>query len=58
MGFTWLTLPADVSSLQPFTDFVRQGARAAGMPESELGKLDLVVEEIVINIARYAYPKD
>ena len=56
-GVTWLTLPADVSSLPRFTEFVRQGALAAGLPESEMGKLELVLEEIVVNVARYAYPK-
>lgn len=56
-GVTWLTLPADVSSLQRFAEFVREGALAAGLAASEMGKLDLVVEEIVVNVARYAYPK-
>ena len=56
-GVTWLTLPAEVSSLARFTELVRQGAAEAGLPESELGKLELVLEEIVVNVARYAYPK-
>jgi anti-sigma regulatory factor (Ser/Thr protein kinase) len=41
-GVTWLTLPADVSSLPRFTEFVRRAAAEAGLPE---------------NVARYAYPK-
>jgi len=57
-GVTWLTLPAEVSSLPRFTDFVRRGALAASLPEGELGKLELVLEEIVVNVARYAYPKE
>ncbi len=56
-GMTWLTLPAEVSSLPRFTEFVRQGAVEAGLPEGEMGKLELVLEEIVVNVARYAYPK-
>jgi serine/threonine-protein kinase RsbW len=37
------------------SEFVREGALAAGIAESELAKLDLVLEEILINVARYAY---
>jgi anti-sigma regulatory factor (Ser/Thr protein kinase) len=36
---------------------VRRAAAEAGLPESALGKLELVLEEIVVNVARYAYPK-
>lgn len=38
--------------------FVREGAREARLPESRLDELDLVVEEIFMNIARHAYPKN
>src|SRR5690349_10527276 len=50
-----LTLPAAMTSLQPACDFIKQGARDAAMSEDDCGKLDLVVEELVVNIARYAY---
>jgi len=50
-----LTLPASAGSLSAFCEFVRGGAAAAGIAVSEFGKLDLVLEEILINIARYAY---
>lgn len=50
-----LTLPASAGSISAFSDFVRDGAVAAGVAEDELGKLDLVLEEILINVARYAY---
>jgi anti-sigma regulatory factor (Ser/Thr protein kinase) len=54
-----LTLPASTHSVSVFRDFVRSGAGAAGIPEAELGTLDLVLEEILMNIARYAYvPKE
>jgi sigma-B regulation protein RsbU (phosphoserine phosphatase) len=46
-----------MASLGPITDFVRGGARAAGIAESALGKLDLILEEIVSNVFRHAYPK-
>jgi serine/threonine-protein kinase RsbW len=50
-----LTLPASAGSISAFSEFVRDGAVAAGVAEDELGKLDLVLEEILINVARYAY---
>jgi serine/threonine-protein kinase RsbW len=53
--FKRLTLPASAGSISAFSEFVRDGAVAAGVPEDELGKLDLVLEEILINVARYAY---
>ena len=50
-----LTLPASVESVAAFRDFVRSGAVTADVPAEELEKLDLVLEEILMNIARYAY---
>jgi serine/threonine-protein kinase RsbW len=52
---TRLTLPASVKSISAFSQFVRSGAIAAGIAASEFEKLDLVLEEILINVARYAY---
>jgi anti-sigma regulatory factor (Ser/Thr protein kinase) len=54
-GATWLHLPAEMSSLARFTEFAHEGARAAGLPESAAFKLDLILEEILVNIFRYAY---
>jgi len=54
-NLTWLTLPAELASLQPATEFLRQGAVAACMSGEDCAKLDLVVEELVVNIARYGY---
>lgn len=50
-----LTLPATVESLAEFNQFVRSGALDCGIAPEEIGKLDLVMEEILVNIARYAY---
>jgi serine/threonine-protein kinase RsbW len=50
-----LTLPARVESVAAFRDFVRSGAVAAQVPAEQLETLDLVLEEILMNIARYAY---
>jgi serine/threonine-protein kinase RsbW len=51
-----LNLPASVESVALFRNFARSGAVAAGVPAEELEKLDLVLEELLVNIARYAYP--
>jgi anti-sigma regulatory factor (Ser/Thr protein kinase) len=50
-----LTLPAIAGSIAAFSQFVRSGAVAAGVAENEFGKLDLILEEILVNVARYAY---
>jgi serine/threonine-protein kinase RsbW len=51
-----LTLPARLESVGSFRNFARSEAEAVGVPAAELEKLDLVLEEILVNIARYAYP--
>jgi serine/threonine-protein kinase RsbW len=53
-----LTLVAKAESLGPATEFVRKGAREANLPESRVGELDLLIEEILMNIARYSYPEN
>jgi len=50
-----LTLPAHVESVRVFHDFVRAGAQAAGLDSMDMDKLELVLEEILVNVARYAY---
>ena len=51
----WLRLPAVMSSLAEFTRFAHEGAGRASLPESELDKLDLILEELLVNVFRYAY---
>jgi anti-sigma regulatory factor (Ser/Thr protein kinase) len=53
--FTRLKLPARVESVRAFHEFVREGAEEAGLTSAQLDKLDLVLEEILVNIAKYAY---
>jgi serine/threonine-protein kinase RsbW len=50
-----IALPACVESLEEFLQFVRGGATACGISSGEIDKLDLVMEEILMNVARYAY---
>ena len=50
-----LSLPAAAASIGLFQEFARAEATAAGIGPAELEKLDLVLEELLVNIARYAY---
>jgi len=53
--FARLKLPARVESLNAFLKFARQGAASAGIGSDDMDRLDLVLEEILVNVARYAY---
>ena len=48
-------LPARIDCLTDLCAFVRRGAAVARLAPAEMQKLDLVLEEIFVNIARYAY---
>ncbi len=50
-----LTIPAQVGRLKEFCAFVRAGAEAGDLGDEEMNRLDLVLEELFVNIARYAY---
>jgi anti-sigma regulatory factor (Ser/Thr protein kinase) len=54
--YRWLTLPALDESLDAFQAFAREGARSAGLPPATLWKLELAVEEALVNVFRYGYP--
>jgi anti-sigma regulatory factor (Ser/Thr protein kinase) len=47
--------PADLASLSQASDFARDSARAAGLPEERSEQVVLIVEEVFANIASYAY---
>ena len=51
-----LTLIAKPESLGPVTEFVRTAALEAALPELQMRQLELLIEEIFVNIWRYAYP--
>lgn len=53
----WLRLPAELASLERFTEFVRAGARDAAVPEHDFPDLELILEEVLVNVFRYAYPE-
>jgi anti-sigma regulatory factor (Ser/Thr protein kinase) len=50
-----LTLPAQIEYLETLRAFVRRGADATDLTPEEADKLDLVLEELFVNIARHAY---
>jgi anti-sigma regulatory factor (Ser/Thr protein kinase) len=52
---TSLTLPAHVNALEDVCAFVRKGAEQAALPPGEIDKLNLVMEELFMNVARHAY---
>jgi anti-sigma regulatory factor (Ser/Thr protein kinase) len=51
------TFPAQTAQLSSCFDFVHAGANAAGLTSDDIDKLDLVLEELFTNVARYAYEK-
>ena len=55
-GFRWLTLPAEMASFRALRDFVMDAAQAASLTAEQSWKLELVFEEVVVNVIRYAYP--
>jgi serine/threonine-protein kinase RsbW len=52
-----LSLNAKLDSLPAATAFLRAEAIVAGIDEESLDKLDLILEELFVNIALYAYPQ-
>jgi anti-sigma regulatory factor (Ser/Thr protein kinase) len=50
-----LTVAAKPASLRLVTEFVRRGALEARLPESRIGELELLVDELITNVCAYAY---
>ena len=57
-GFCWLTRPADMASFVALREFIMDAAKAAGLSQEQLWKLELVFEEVVVNVIRHAYPAE
>lgn len=49
------TFAAQIDALHSCCEFVRAGANAAKLTPADIDKLDLVLEELFTNVARYAY---
>jgi anti-sigma regulatory factor (Ser/Thr protein kinase) len=50
-------LTARPESLQAALAFVRKGANDASLPENRAGQIEVIIEEILMNVSRYAYPE-
>jgi len=53
--FEWLILPADLPSVRRLREFVMQGAQSASLADEKLWKLELALEEALVNVIRHAY---
>ena len=56
--FSWLQLPAAMSSLEKCRDFVLQEAEKVSLPVKKSAKIELILEEVLLNIINYAYSPD
>ena len=50
-----VTMAANTASLHTAMEFIRAGAREAGLPDARIGELDLLIEEIFMNVCSHAY---
>ena len=50
-----LCLPADLDQLPAFLDQVRRMAQIAGLSDAQGSRLELAVEEVLVNVCAYAY---
>ena len=55
MQFTTASFPAELTSLKKILEFLRACAKDARFSTNDLDRLDLVIEEIAVNVIRYAY---
>jgi len=53
-----LHVPSSTENLAMIRDFVAGIAKQAGLDESEIGKLELAVDEACANVIEHAYGKD
>ncbi|MCG8530912.1 MAG: ATP-binding protein [Desulfovibrionales bacterium] len=50
-----LRLPASLESLVPLRKFMNRRAEEDGVPETPLRRIELVMEELVVNLVEHAY---
>lgn len=53
-----LALPARLENLRTFVEAARGAAAKAGLPGDRILKLEIALEEALVNIMRYAYEDD
>lgn len=57
-GLELKTFKAEINSLEPARNFVVARAQAAGLAGEKMLNLQLALEEMTVNVVRYAYPAD
>ncbi len=53
-----MRLAATIASLDEATGLVRRCAQECGLTDDALGRIEMILEELLVNIALYAYPAD
>ncbi len=53
-----LNLSATLENLESFQEHVRYSAVTCGFDAKQLQQVELALEEILVNVIRYAYPED
>ncbi len=53
-----ITLPAKIESIPEITDFINNELKALGCPNKIMAQIDAVTDDIVSNIANYAYGEE
>jgi serine/threonine-protein kinase RsbW len=53
-----LRLPAEMENLERLRGFALDQAERLGFPRELLFKVDLIVEELIVNVIHYAYPDE
>jgi len=54
----FLTVTADISSLEILQKFAVSCVTRFGGPDTLAGRVELVLEELLVNVFNYAYPED
>lgn len=53
-----LKLLAKIENLPQWMQFIATCAREQGMPSKRIREIELALEEVLVNVCRYAYPED
>ncbi|WP_052507249.1 ATP-binding protein [Desulfonatronovibrio magnus] len=56
--YSWINLPGTNDNLAHFQEFLLDQARARNASPQIVQKLDLILEEVLLNIMNYAFPAD
>jgi len=53
-----ITIPAEIDRIRDVTEFLSGYVRELGFSREKAGEVRLIAEEILVNIAKYAYPEE